>query len=163
MLVYLAGRYVLQRYLSPPSQQRVGRLLALAGCGGLALLLGTLTFARNQDYHSSLSIWDDACRKQPDNLRALINRGIGYGRTGRLDLAIEDFDRVIAHDPQREFAFYNRALAYQRQGKLDRAISDFSQAIVLDPRMSQAYNGRGLLLAKKGAVDAALKDFEQGD
>ncbi|MFN2182777.1 MAG: tetratricopeptide repeat protein, partial [Anaerolineae bacterium] len=45
-----------------------------------------------------------------------------------LDLAIENYTKAIALDPQDAEAYSDRGLAYHDKGDYDRAIADFDQA-----------------------------------
>ena len=57
----------------------------LFGCAAAAagVTLGTLTFQRNKDYRSGLSIWQDTAAKAPHNARAQCNLGVALMARGR--------------------------------------------------------------------------------
>ncbi len=76
----LAGRQCVQRGMIPPTRLPVvGALLA----GVAAITLSALTFHRNRDFWSDLSIWSDTAVKAPHNFRAFYNLGKSLVEAGR--------------------------------------------------------------------------------
>ena len=50
-----------------------------------------------------------------------------------MDLAIQDYTKVIQLEPNFTNAYYNRGVAYSNKGELDLAIQDYTKAIELVP------------------------------
>ena len=71
-------------------------------------------------------------------------RGRYYYLSGKLDLAVADFDMAVKLDPSQAPSFHYRGLSYAAKGALDRAIADFDTVIRLDPNFSGGYFRRGL-------------------
>jgi tetratricopeptide (TPR) repeat protein len=86
------------------------------------------------------------------------NRGVGWGRKGERDRAIDDFTQAIRIDPRYARAYNARGSEYGKKNEFDRAIADFSRAIELDPTLTSALNNRGFTLSKKGEFDRAIAD-----
>ena len=59
-------------------------IFALSAC----IALGILTYQRNRDYRTALSIWQDAVDKSPMTNRGHTNLGLALARAGRFDDAI---------------------------------------------------------------------------
>jgi tetratricopeptide (TPR) repeat protein len=59
------------------------------------------------------------------------NRGVSNMKSGRYDLAIDDFTQVIIGTPNHSNAYYNRAVCYQKAGQPDKAIDDFKKVLEL--------------------------------
>ena len=95
----------------------------------------------------------------PSDATAYSTRGIAYGQAGKLDQAIEDFNRALQLNPQSYQTYANRALVYRRQGKNDLAVSDYTRAINIKPDYDVAYVGRGNIYRQQGNYNAALADF----
>ena len=72
------------------------------------------------------------------------NRGAAYGKLGRYELAIEDFNKAIGLNNRDQTAHYNRGSAYGKLGRYKLAIEDFSMAIRLKPDYAEAYYNRGI-------------------
>jgi tetratricopeptide (TPR) repeat protein len=59
------------------------------------------------------------------------NRGVSNMKSGRYDLAINDFTQVIIGNPNHSNAYYNRAVSYQKMGQTDKACDDFNKVLEL--------------------------------
>jgi TonB family protein len=63
-------------------------------------------------------------------------RGIAYAQLKNYDLAIANFDKAIALNPQRDISYLSRGLAYYYKENYDRAIIDYNNAIKLEPNVT---------------------------
>ena len=93
--------------------------------------------------------------------KAYYNRGNAYDDKGEVDIAIADFTKAIALNPNYALAYNNRGNAYGRKGDYDRAIADFGRAIKLNPKDADAYNNRGLAYDDKGNKEKAIADYRK--
>ncbi|ADB15474.1 Tetratricopeptide TPR_2 repeat protein [Pirellula staleyi DSM 6068] len=75
------------------------------------------------------------------------------------NLALDDFETAIAHDPERFQAIHNRAVSYVLFGKLDQALTDLDQVIKLAPKHPSAHFNRAEVQRKLGKLEAALADY----
>ena len=113
--------------------RRLGaRTAAIAGAG-LVALWGGLTVWRNHDYRSSVAIWEQTVRYQPNNERAHNNLGQILLQRGRLDDAIAHFEAAIAKRPGFPDAHNNLGLAFFQKGDWDRAVKEYERAIEARP------------------------------
>lgn len=113
-------------------------------------------------YRDSLTFWNDTLGKYPDLAFAHAKRGDCYAEAGKLDQALDEYDRAIALEPDLARAYTNRGVLYFRQGRAEQALRDFERAIALRPReAAAAYNGRGALRAMEGRTREAAADFER--
>jgi tetratricopeptide (TPR) repeat protein len=134
-----------------------GGLAALVGLG-----LGILTFQRNQDYQSELSIWRDTVAKSPGNARARTNLGACLCELGGdLDEAIGQYRLAIELDSEYPLAHHDLGVALYQRGRIEEAQAQFQKALDLDPEYADACNGYGLLLQNQGAVAPALAYYRK--
>ena len=84
-------------------------------------------------------------RLDPKFAAAHASRGMVYGRKGRHDAAIADYNEAIRLDPNDAAAYSNRGLAYDCQGRYDEAIADCRPGDSAGPEV-----GRGLLPPRHG-------------
>lgn len=100
-------------------------------------------------------------RLRPNDLAlAYLKRGNAYGATGKLGLAIADFDQAIRLNVKFFEAYANRGLTYAKQQRYERAIRDYNQAIKLNPHIRMFVN-RGAAYDALGQHDAAIRDFDK--
>ena len=74
---------------------------------------------------------DEAAKFEPRLARAYNNRGSAYYQLGRIERAIEDYNRAIQLSPQLAEFYANRAYAYELLSKDSEARRDFERATSL--------------------------------
>lgn len=81
-------------------------------------------------------------------------------RANELDnLALEDFQSAVAHNPARYQAIHNRAVSYVLFGKLDEALADLNKVLELAPTHKSAHFNRGEVLKRLGRIEDAASDY----
>jgi tetratricopeptide (TPR) repeat protein len=141
-----------------------GTLLLVA-----AIVLGCLTVARNSNYKSERSIWQDTVDKRPQNVRAetylgacLINQDQGNPSEASLTQSLGIFTRALAIDSTYALAYANRGLAYYRLKRFNEALQDYDKALSAQSNQgnrAEMFNNRGILLGEQGRTDRAIADF----
>jgi tetratricopeptide (TPR) repeat protein len=132
--------------------------LAALICASMIYLTATQTAV----WKDSLTLWNYVIRMEPGKtFFPYNNRGIAYSDMGQYDRAIEDFNKVIAMNPDYPLVYNNRGIAFSRRGLYDNAIEDFSRAIALKPDFYDAYNNRGIAFDKAGLFEKAIEDFQK--
>ncbi len=150
--------------MAAPAAGRFGRSrpVVMAALPAIAaVVLGSATHKRNQDYQSELTLWDITVESEPRNDRAYLSRGNVYRARGQFEAAIKDFDKCLALNPRFVKAYVSRGSAYNDQGRHDEAMADFERALRLKPDMPFAYNGRGSVYGYKRQYDAAIREFDR--
>jgi tetratricopeptide (TPR) repeat protein len=86
--------------------------------------------------------------------RAQVLKGLG-----RLDEARQDYETVIALDPNYAEYHFEYASLLRRLGHEEQALDEYATAMRLTPPFVELYYNRGDLRAVRGDVDGALADF----
>jgi tetratricopeptide (TPR) repeat protein len=135
---------------------------AFAFLGVVAVGLGFLTSARNEDYRSAVALWDGAVASEPGNARARCALGIALrSLPGRLPDAVAQLREAVRLEPGYVLAHNELGIALQAaQGTSDEAIGQFREALRLDPEYAIAHHNLGLALAQSGKVREAIDEFE---
>jgi tetratricopeptide (TPR) repeat protein len=151
--VWHAGRWFVGRgALSLRASQFLGGLLVL--CAGLTL--GVLTFQRNLDYESALSLWRDTVAKAPLNARVYLNLGNALADRQQSDEAITSYKKALALNPDYAEAHYNLGLALAGRRQMNEAVAEYDKALALNPVYVDAHINLGAALASQGRVVEAL-------
>jgi tetratricopeptide (TPR) repeat protein len=87
--------------------------------------------------------------------------GFMYQKLEKYDLAIEEFNKVIAIEQDAAFAYNNRAYCYLKLNKTDKAIIDVNKSIALNDKNSYAYRNRALIYLSIKKNDLACSDFNK--
>jgi tetratricopeptide (TPR) repeat protein len=142
-------------------------IYALAGRFGafallaVAVLLGFLTVRRNEDYQSTLSIWNDTAAKWPENPRAHNNLGDALVEAGRKPEALEQYKEAERLKPTDPDYHYNLATALFQLGHTQEALAQFEETLRLVPDYAKAHVNYGLALMKAGQASKAIGQYEE--
>src|SRR5208337_1842955 len=80
-----------------------------------------------------------------------------------LDLAINDFNRALAIDPEFILALNNRANAYRMKGDLNAAESDLNGVLTKDPNLVSALLNRCVVRASQGRFEVGKTDCDRAE
>jgi tetratricopeptide (TPR) repeat protein len=75
----------------------------------------------------------------------LLNLGIKSFNEGKMDQALEQFDRVVKENPGNADAYYYRALVYLNKNKNAEAKADLQKLLELDPNSKYAKDAKEFL------------------
>ncbi|MDJ0655175.1 MAG: TIGR03032 family protein [Xanthomonadales bacterium] len=76
-----------------------------------------LALVDHEQWAEAVEQLEGVVQDQPDNAEAMNSLGLAHARLGRLDTAIDWFDRSIATDGQYAQAHFNRGLILLKQGR----------------------------------------------
>jgi len=125
------------------------------------LTLGTLTYYRNADYRSELSIWQDAVANAPRNARAHYNLGVALAKCGRVEEALTYSRKALEIEPDFAEAYNNLGTALGQCGRFDEAITCLRRALEIKPDFAEAHNNLGNALAGRGQMDEAIAHYRK--
>ena len=156
-LVILAGYNLLTRM----AKTTAATALVVYRAGVIAILIvaagfGVRTVVRNNDYRSSISIWQATAKTAPQNPRVYLNLGKALHLAGRIDEAIEQYTTAIEHNPDYTEVHVNLGASLKRQGKLDAAIKHYRKALQIKPDMAEAYYNLANALEMQGKLEEAI-------
>ncbi len=114
---------------------RQRRTLALVTGTAAVLVIGTLTFMRNEVWRTHVSLWSDALAKSPGKARVYVNVGLALELAGRVDEAISHYCRALALDPRNAQARVNleTAVAEQADAMMEQGDEITLRSIPLGP------------------------------
>lgn len=120
-------------------------------------------------------------------VRIVSNRGNARARQGKIEEALQDYNRAIELDPMAADPHLNRGAVYETQGRFEEALKDYDVVLKTNPEDPAAWNNRGNALmglrrfaeAKEalteanrisgsqtfafGAMNLALAEYELGE
>ena len=161
-----------------------GALYLLILCS-LSFLI--LTYSRNQDYETDISLWANTIRQYPENSRARVNLGSAFiqnmkyrealphlQESLRIEVAnaahfsdhssepgekIEKYYKYLSIRSVYSFARHNLGVAYLSLGKIDWAIQNFREALHIRPGYYSAHSSLGIALYLQGKEAEAFRHF----
>jgi predicted O-linked N-acetylglucosamine transferase (SPINDLY family) len=82
--------------------------------------------------------------------------GITLKEQGKLDEAIEVYEKALLLEPSYADGFCNMGNALHDKGKMDEAIEAYTKALSIDPDHADAHNNMGNAFRKQGKLDEAI-------
>ena len=89
------------------------------------------------------------------------NRAQLLSRLEGLPAAVEEFERLIAEDPNHSEYHFDRAGLLRQLGRYDEALVEYGEAIRLSPPYPEPFYNRADLALELGMVEHALADFSR--
>ncbi len=111
----------------------LARLGDPAGFNPHALYLWGEALRELQRYLEALTPLMQSAEAAPENTHVWFALGWCHKRTGRLDLAIDSLQRVLATEPGEPLAHYNLACYWSLAGNKGRALKFLSKALEINP------------------------------
>jgi len=130
-------------------------------CAVLLVTLAGLTWKQARVYRDPETLWRDTVTKNPVGWMAHDNLGYTLTQAGKLDEAMEHFERALRIRPDYPEAHNNLGVALTRAGRTQEAISHFEQALRLKPHYPDAYYNLGIALADAGRLQEAVVYYER--
>ena len=127
----------------------------------LAVGLGWLTVRRNEDYRTELSIWNDTLAKCPNSVRAHYHLGDMLLHTGKVQEAIDHYQRALQIGPDTPEGQVNLGVALDRMGRAQEAIGHYEEALRIRPDYAKAHYNLGQALWQAGQLQAAIGHYKQ--
>lgn len=126
-----------------------------------AVLLGGLTYLRNQDYQSAERIWLDVLSKQPQNSRAMVNLGKAYYNQKNMAEAEALFRRAVAQSPDYADAHYNLGTVLAMRGAHKEGLFHLRRATEIWPDYAAAYANIGKVKFLMGDREGAKASYRE--
>jgi tetratricopeptide (TPR) repeat protein len=95
------------------------------------------------------------------DLSALLQEGLKFHQSGRLQEAKACYQRILAVDSKHFDALQLSAVLEIQMRRYESALGLFDQAILLNPRNAIVINNRGNALKKIKRLDEALASYDE--
>jgi tetratricopeptide (TPR) repeat protein len=138
----------------------MANVLGYMASGLVVLLFTFLTIQRNQVYHSALRLSRETVRRAPGNPRAHCLLGTALLQAGKVQDAIEQYERAVSLQRDYADAHNDLGVALVQQGRLQEAIGHYQQALRVKPD-AEAHNNMGVALMRLGRLQEAISHYQQ--
>lgn len=117
---------------------------------------GDLKFGQGY-YEQALAEYDRSLSLRPQNVQALVNRGVVYFENKNFKAAQDDFEKALQLDGQQELAYNNLSLLFARQNQLIQATKMIERALDFNPVNPIYLNNKGYILLLQNKLEEAKK------
>lgn len=108
-------------------------------------LLAVLSIARNEQWRSDGSLWEDIIEKSPGKARAFNEYGLHVLAAGDPERALRLLNGSLQLDPYQPEVYVNLGLVFEKLGRIDDALTAYNRAIFTHPESPTAYYNLGVL------------------
>jgi tetratricopeptide (TPR) repeat protein len=151
----VVGAFVyLHRWRLPP-------FVGLVTVAVIALALGSVTSARNLDYHDAETLWRDTVIKRPDNARARHNYATVLLAAGRVAEAEQQLREAIRLRPRHAEAHAALGVALCARQQFSEGIRHLQTALAIAPDFAGAHQSVGEAYAAQGEMTRAVAAYER--
>ncbi len=125
----------------------------------IMVILGIMTYQRNELWKSPRALWEDSLSKNPANARGMVNLGAAFIQERDYSNALKYYNNAIKADTTMGMAYLNRGIALFDLGKYKFAVKDLSKAIAKEPKMEVSYFFRGVSYGHLKQYDKGIQDL----
>ncbi len=139
--------------------------MSRAALGGLmAGVVGVLTvcaWKQTAYWQNSETLWTHTTTCTRGNYAAHVSLGNVLLQKGRVDEAINQYQKALQIRSNYADARLNLGNALHQEGRVDEAINQYQQALQLKPDDAGAHNNLGNVLLEQGRADEAINQYQQ--
>lgn len=158
--LYMAGLMALGLGKTEEVEKDVADLSSRFSGNPLAAQLRGLLAYQKQDFDEAVVQLQRAIKIRPD-LTAYYFLGLSYYQAGNLELALNQLQKVLDHNPESAQTRNMVAMTLLRQKRLDDAVREAQMALRHDPKNALARNILGSAYMAQGNFDRAMEEFDR--
>ena len=142
--------YIINKRLSCVVSKKIEKMLSQA-----------YEYVEDENYDDAIRIYDIVLKQEPQNVSALIDKGVTLQNIGKLSLAIKSYDKALSESPDNIDALVNKGSALHSSEKYSQAIECYDAALKIDKKCAMALAYKGLSLGEMGELQNAIKHFKK--
>ncbi|MCX5848603.1 MAG: tetratricopeptide repeat protein [Deltaproteobacteria bacterium] len=125
------------------------------------VVLAVLSWKQCGHWKNSVELFGHALQVTTNNYLAHNNLGRALVDEGKIEEAINHYNKAILIMPDHILIYNNRGSAYSKLSRYQLAVEDFNEAIRLKPDYADSYSNRGDAYTKLGQYQLAIKDYNK--
>ena len=138
------------------------RRAVLGSAAGVALAsLLACAYVQTGYWRDSIALWKHTLACASGNYVAHDSLGLALAEQGKLNEAMQHYERAIQHNPDAVEAHTNLGNALANQEKLAEAIEHYERALQIEPDDADAHNNLGNALVGQGKLKEAIEHYER--
>jgi len=118
-------------------------------------------YVEDGDVSTALKLYDLILKKEPLNIRALIDKGTTLQNMGKTKLAINLYNKVLLISPNNLDVLLNKGAALHSDEQYHDAIKCYDHVLSIDKKSTMALAYKGLSLGELGHLQNAIKHFKK--
>jgi len=144
------NQYIIEKKLSDTVNDKIDEILGNA-----------FECTEDGDVSAALRLYDLVLKKEPSNIRALVDKGVTLQNIGKIKLAINSYNKVLSISPENLDALLNKGAALHSDEQYLNAIKCYDEVLRIDKKSTMALAYKGLSLGELGHLQDAIKHFKK--
>ncbi len=124
-------------------------------------ILAVLTWKQCSYWKDNIDLLNHALKVTKNNYMAHINLALDLMEKGKMNEAVDHYNKAISIIPYYEVIYYDRGIAYYHLGQKQRALEDFKEAIRLKPDYAAAFYNMGIVYLGLGKYQNAIENYTE--
>ncbi len=125
------------------------------------IVLTVLTWQQCGYWRNSTTLFSHALKLTQNNAQAHNNLAVALVGEGKMEEAINHYNKAIRISPMEFSLYVNRGVAYAALGHYQIAIDDYNKSIHLEPNNAGAFVNRGMSYSSLGQFGLAIEDYSR--
>ncbi|MBI4416797.1 MAG: tetratricopeptide repeat protein [Euryarchaeota archaeon] len=109
----------------------------------------------------ALSLFDRILAVEPDNVNALVGKGVALRRVGREDEALVTLDAALARQPNNTAALRAKGQILEGRDAHEEALVSYEALVEASPRDAEVWALRAGVLEEVGQIEQALASYRE--
>jgi tetratricopeptide (TPR) repeat protein len=140
---------------------RLGGHRALLAALPVGVVFGGVTIARNSDYRSELSIWEDTALKRPENPVALGSYGVALINANRLPEALAIVAKAVQLNPGYWDNQNNLGIVLEKLNRRPEAAEAYTKSLQARPGRADVRENLARVLLALGRAEEAAAQYRE--
>jgi tetratricopeptide (TPR) repeat protein len=162
LLVSVCWSALFASLLANPKLHRFWRAVILTVAIASIMTLGVLSFRQTRIWKNGVVLFEHMLKTLGDDpYRGDIYWRFGklLSKQGRLDYAIECFEKTLEIEPQHPWAHHYLAYTLVQKGEVQQAITHYMKAVRVKPDLAEAHQNLGVVLLMQNSLGKAVSHF----
>jgi tetratricopeptide (TPR) repeat protein len=142
-------------------QKELRKKILLPAGTAIIAILAILSWRQCGYWRDSVELFRHALQATGDNYVAHNNIGFALFTEGRMEEAIDHYNKAISIKQNSADNYNNRGVAYGKLGQHQRAIEDYNRAIRLKPDYAEAYFNMGNVYSELSQYQQAIENYNK--
>ncbi len=140
---------------------RNGRRILSAGTFSVIAILMFCAWKQASYWRNSETLWAHTLACTKNNAFAYNDYGGALLANGKIDDAIENFQKALQINSRYAEVYHNLGDAFIQKGNRIEAIQQYEQALAIDPEDEPSHVNLGIVLYQSGRIDEAVVHYQK--
>ncbi|MCF8369384.1 MAG: tetratricopeptide repeat protein [Bacteroidales bacterium] len=154
--IFILAAYFLDKFIQKKQNNKKAGLILISV---YVLFISLMSFNRVSVFEDDFKFYTDIINKTPNAKVAYTNRGSIFRDRGKLNDALNDFNKAIKIGPASYKDYSNRGVVYVDLGNYTKAYEDLSKSIKLNPKNLEVRATYAYACMQTGRLQESINNY----